>query len=292
MQKKLLNYQGLYGDHQPFLNADVHCELLQTRSALHNWDINEHLHTDLFQLFIVEQGEGILLSEHKKTAIYAPCVLLVPHNALHGFAFQSNISGIVFTFQKSFLENILNNTPHILLEINHLRPFFFENNPQDFETILWTKTRINEELSEAKPEQKMVLETLFRLIFFDLYRMGMVLSPQIIKSDNRTLDYFHSFQKLIRQSLHESKTVREYAQDLHITAVHLNRICRAVKQKSALQVIHDYQITEAKKYLLTTAYSIAEISYLLNFYDPAHFSKQFRKYTTMTPGAFRATMST
>jgi AraC family transcriptional regulator of adaptative response / methylphosphotriester-DNA alkyltransferase methyltransferase len=45
-------------------------------------------------------------------------------------------------------------------------------------------------------------------------------------------------------------------------------------------------IDQAKKMLLTTPYSIADVAKTLT-YDPSNFSKFFKKMTGQTPGAFR-----
>jgi AraC family transcriptional regulator, transcriptional activator of pobA len=87
--------------------------------------------------------------------------------------------------------------------------------------------------------------------------------------------------------LHESKSIEEYAKELNITAVHLNRICQSIVQKSALQIVQDYLINEAKKYLLNTSYSVSEVSYFLNFKDPAYFTRLFKKQTGVSPSDFR-----
>lgn len=292
MQKKLVNFKGLYGDHsQPFSGDFIHHELLETRSKIYNWDITEHLHTDLFQVFIIRAGNGLLLSENQKMVLETPCVLLVPNNTLHGFVFQSDIAGEVLTFPESFIEKIFQHSPHIILEINRLQQFSFKPTPEKFAEILLLKDKMEAEMDRQQPEKQTVLQLLFQILLIDLYRLHLVTEPRIVKSDNRTLDYFHSFQKNIRQSVHESKSICQYAKELNITPVHLNRICRSLVQKSALQVVHEHLINEAKKYLLETSYSISELSYFLDFKDPAHFSKLFKKYTGMTPGAFRGQKS-
>ena len=69
-------------------------------------------------------------------------------------------------------------------------------------------------------------------------------------------------------------------------------ICQTLVQKSALQLVHEYLLIEAKKYLLGTSNSIAEISYFLDFKDPSHFSKFFRKMSGASPREFRRQSST
>ncbi len=288
MNKNLVNFKGLYGDNeQASLSEFVHLESLELRSKLYNWEITEHLHTDLYQVFIFSSGEGLLISEQKKIALQTPSILIIPANTLHGFAFQSTICGEVLTFSEIFLENIFKNSPNITLELNHLKQFSFEEKKEFFEAILNIKDNLVQELEEENLEKKLSIQAIFQLFFVNIYRMSLEVENQIAKSDNRTLNYFQAFQKNIKQSLHESKSIETYAKELTITAVHLNRICQTLVKKSALQIVHEYLINEAKKYILNTTYSISEISYFLDFKDPAYFTRLFKKQTGFSPSEFR-----
>jgi AraC family transcriptional activator of pobA len=71
--------------------------------------------------------------------------------------------------------------------------------------------------------------------------------------------------------------------------MHLNRVCKIVVDKSPLQILHELVVAEAKKYLLNTSYSISEISYFLNFNDPAYFTRLFKKNVGVSPSDFRKT---
>ena len=136
-------------------------------------------------------------------------------------------------------------------------------------------------------EKQAVIQALFQLFFINIYRFSLSLKSLISVSNNRTLGYFQAFQKSIKRSLQETKSINEYAQELNITAVHLNRICQSLVQKSALQLVQEFLISEAKKYLLNTNYSISEVSYLLNFKDPAYFTRLFKKQTGVSPSEFK-----
>lgn len=288
MKKDLVNFRGLYGENQTDSLADyIHIEELEVRSKLYDWEINEHLHTDLYQIFIFPEGEGLLISENTKIALNTPSILMIPPNTLHGFVFQSNMVGDVLTFSQSFAESIFKNSPHIVLEISRLKQFTFEESLEVFESLKQLKQQIATEFIAENPEKQLFMASLFQLLFMHLYRLSVAVEHQITKSDNRTLHYFQSFQKQIKQSFHESKSVTEYAKELNITAVHLNRVCQTLVQKSALQIIHEYMINEAQKYLLNTSYTIAEISYFLDFKDPAYFTRFFKKQTGFSPSEFR-----
>ena len=106
MKKELVIFKGLYGDNTYSPVSDfIHHEPLEAKSKMYNWEIKEHLHTDLAQLFVIENGDGILISEKKETIITGPSIIFIPTNTLHGFTFQDDIKGEVITFADFFIEN-------------------------------------------------------------------------------------------------------------------------------------------------------------------------------------------
>ena len=288
MQKQLLRYKGVYGEQQKSFSEDlIDYEPLKRRSKIFNYEITEHLHTDLVQIFLITEGGGLLLSEGKKIGLQAPCALIIPNDALHGFALQSNIQGDVFTFTNTFFENSLKDNQKVFLKLNQLQQFSFSETTEAYKSILQLKGNLIEELATRKVEKQQVVQFLFQLLLLHLYRIEQQQATQIIPTENKTLMYFNTFQKLIKQDIHQTKSIQEYAKALNISPVHLNRICQSLVQKSALQVVHEHLLNEAKKYLLGTSNSIAEISYFLDFNDPSHFSKFFRKMSGMSPRKFR-----
>lgn len=288
MSKSIINFKGLYGDKQAiYLPNFIHYEPLETRSKMYDWEIKEHLHTELFQVFIIAEGEGIIISENKELKLIGPCIVTIPTNSFHGFVFQPDIKGEVITFSESFLENIFKDFPKVLLGINRFNLLLFTDKIQAFQQIFQYKTEIVKELYDDNLEKNTVIQSLFQLFFIYLYRFSVSQKQTIAQSDNRTLQYFQAFQKSIKKSLHETKSISQYAKELNITSVHLNRICQSLVQKSALEIVQDYLINEAKKYLLNTNYSVSEVSYFLNFKDPAYFTRLFKKQTGVTPTDFR-----
>lgn len=288
MKNRLVQFGGLYGDMQSVVFPNfLHHEMLETRSKIYDWEIKEHLHADLYQVFIILEGNGVLISGENESKLEGPSIILIPANTVHGFVFQPDIEGEVITFSETFLENIFKDSPKILMETMQLKILNFGQDIPRFEQIIQYKSQILEELIEENPAKSSVIQLLFQLLFIQIYRYSIIDKQEISVSDNRMLNYFKAFQKNIKQTITETKSVEAYAKELNITAVHLNRICQAIVKKSALQIIHEYLIAEAKKYLLNTNYSISEISYFLNFKDPAYFTRLFKKQTGVSPSEFK-----
>ena len=288
MKQDFIIYKGLYGDNSytPMLDF-IHAEPLEDRSKMYNWEIQEHLHTDLVQLFVIESGEGVLISEKKERTISGPCVILIPPNFLHGFSFQSGTKGEVITFSVTFLNTLEKGNSNIAFNLSRLGHFEFEDQKNEFERILFFKKNIVEELKTEQIEKQNSILNLFSLLFISLSRFNYAQNLIFSETENKTLRYLQEFQKNVRRDFLNNKTIQEYAEELQITTVHLNRVCRSVLKKSPIQIIQEQIIVEAKKYLLNTKYSIAEITYLLNFNDPAYFTRFFKKMENVSPSDFR-----
>jgi len=85
----------------------------------------------------------------------------------------------------------------------------------------------------------------------------------------------------------EQPSVVYFANKLNITANYLSDTIRHHSGKSALNIIHDVIIEEAKILLITSSQTVSEISYILGFEYPNYFSRLFKKKTNLSPSDFR-----
>ncbi|MBC6612185.1 helix-turn-helix domain-containing protein [Hymenobacter sp. BT507] len=95
------------------------------------------------------------------------------------------------------------------------------------------------------------------------------------------------FGRLLNQHFRTHRTVHAYAQLLHLTANHLNAICRQRLNKTASSLIHERVVMEAQRLLTHSAQSVAQVATALGFEDASYFSRYFRKYSGQTPEVFR-----
>ena len=96
-----------------------------------------------------------------------------------------------------------------------------------------------------------------------------------------------SFLKLVSQHFLNIRKVSDYAAMLHVSPDHLNKVIKSNADKTASELIDEMLVTEAKAYLLYSKMSVSEIAYKLEFADPSHFNKFFKKPNNCTPLEFR-----
>ena len=83
-------------------------------------------------------------------------------------------------------------------------------------------------------------------------------------------------------------SVEDLAHRVGISVAHLNSICRELAGQSALQILHQRLLLEAKRHLIYTPMTISEVADQLGFADPAYFARFFRRLTGTSPSAYRA----
>jgi AraC-like DNA-binding protein len=71
--------------------------------------------------------------------------------------------------------------------------------------------------------------------------------------------------------------VAYYAGKLNTTPQNINAACQKSIQKPAKDVLAEFVLIEAKRLLLYTNKTVSEISFSLEFNDPSHFVKYFKK---------------
>lgn len=286
MKNTILNY-GLYGENDKTLLPDlIHCEPMDTRSRKYNWLIRQHLHTGLFQLFYYVEGSGIVFSENSKIALQAPCLLIIPENTLHGFEQQPDIKGTVITLSSAYLDQLFPDTSPIIQALTRVQFFNGADNKDLFEKTLLIVDSIKDELFGSYAQRELMLRSLFGTLFTCIFRLSNLQDIRSLSEDNRSVKIFKTFLRSVRNSPSPHKAITEYAREQNITHIHLNRVCRAVAQRSASEIVQDHYISEAKKYLSHTSLSISEVAYGLNFEDPAYFSRYFKKKEGISPKAF------
>ena len=293
MKNNFTNFNGLYLQDQDFLSPDfVFSELIETRSSLFDWKIDSHLHTTLYQFFFVMKGKGICITPNKDLKFNDPSVLIIPPSFLHGFNWEPNTFGHIITVSSRLIETLLKYSPFVLAKFNHPCLISDFKNDSSFENCINLINNINSEMSNQNPERFQMLKFLFGQLFLSVFRSCSQNDEFIPIGNFTTLNIFNTFQKNIRKSGFTQKSISDYAKELNITSIQLNKICKNIADKPAISIINEHFISEIKLHLIHTTFSISEICYKLNFNDPAYFTRFFKKYTGLSPKEYRNLIKT
>lgn len=293
----ITQYDGLYGEataeRNPADGEYLFSELLQTRSPAFNWVIQPHIHARLFQVFLVETGAVEFLEASGKRQLATPVVLLIPPTALHGLSYTPDATGRILTLSDSLVESLFPGTngsastgsalAPMLGSIQQLATFA---EPNTLERVRALMTEIDEELFDNQSEKRLMLHASLQRLFLIFFRLWQQTEAVGAVPTSAATQYFRKFQQRVRQA-GTTHSIAQLADELAITPVHLNRVCRSIAGKSASELVQEHILNEARKYLTYTSYSVSEIAYLLHFEYPNYFARFFKKHTGLSPTEFR-----
>ncbi len=92
---------------------------------------------------------------------------------------------------------------------------------------------------------------------------------------------------LMRESIYKNLIAEDISKTLNISYSGFRRAFKEFTGTSPSQYMMELKLNEAKLLLSTTAQSVKNISYSLNFENPEYFSVFFKKRTGITPIEYR-----
>ena len=116
--------------------------------------------------------------------------------------------------------------------------------------------------------------------------------PLSDSTNSKAVQLTNRFRELIFTNIRSIHRVSGYAELLHITPNHLNKIVKNTTGKSPTHWIDDAIILEAKVLLYQTTFSVGEISAAVGIQDPSYFNRLFKKQEGITPSQFRKMIET
>lgn len=273
-----------YGEIQRSSTPELlHCESLVERSRQHNWKINPHRHSGITQLFYVQEGEAKAHLDGHMLLLSPPCILIVPERCVHDFTWSESTEGYVLSVASTLLNRII----QPLSDSNNILRKTAVHNVSDNQLQLVNSLFIS--ISHDYQQhgvRDLMLETLLTALTIYLNRQT-TLPVENVKRQERYRVHFSAFLQLVEKQYTNQWTIAKYAQQLGITPPHINSICKKMSNQSALEIVHQRVLLEAKRNLIYTSRTITEISYFLNFSDPSHFTRFFKNKTGKNPKEFR-----
>ncbi|WP_300599765.1 AraC family transcriptional regulator [Niabella sp.] len=166
----------------------------------------------------------------------------------------------------------------------HHRPVV-DLSPESYQKTVAEFQLISQELMHPLPVSWEIVSLRIRLIF--------TLANRQTENEGAHSDAFSNnpvllkFQALIEQHFREHKSVAFYAEQLHVTPNYLSILCKRNRKASAISLIQQKVILEAKKMMHTPGMSVKEIAYELGFNEIAYFSYFFKSKTGLSPRSYR-----
>jgi AraC family transcriptional activator of pobA len=281
---------ALYGETRDDPAADwIHCETIQARSRLHNYRILPHRHEKLFQILHLASSTAEIVLDGRSMNLTAPTLIVLPPMTVHGYTFSPDVEGTVLTLFDSRLSHILADMDGVRETFRSVQVIRLRAHEDAARALAADIGSLADEFAGRRPGRSEAIQARLMLILIALHRLrGAGQGASHRSPGRRALQHALRFRELVDRDFRSNQSIDAYARRLGLTPPHLNRICREHLGDTALGVIHQRIILEAKRYLTFTSLSAKEIALALAFDDPAYFARFFKQKTGLPPLAFRA----
>lgn len=262
----------------------LHLEDLDDRSRPNDWNIRPHAHADLNHLFLIDKGAGVMSVEDKTVAFAAPCLLLIPAGVVHGFVYEADSAGSVLTIADSYLRELVGREPGFagLFRAACQLPL-----PSDSEA-LESVARLGRELVWTAPGRTAAVEGRLLTLLVEALRLLVLSHADEPAAQGASARLVARYRALVEAHFREDRSLPFYAERLGCTVSRLRVACLKAAAAPPLRLLQDRMILEAKRALLYSNMTVAEVGYQLGFEDPAYFSRFFSKAEGHSPRAYRA----
>ncbi|HEY8938183.1 MAG TPA: AraC family transcriptional regulator [Cyclobacteriaceae bacterium] len=244
---------------------------------------------DFYHILWIHKGGGSHLIDFQPVKFKTDSILFINKGNVHFFDASEEFEGTLILFTDNFFcrseadIKFLHSTIlfHDLLDKSPLK--LGESKSLLYEVLRLMK---NELLAKEEEFRHDLLQNLLHnfLILSDREKRRQGFT-EIAKGAD--LDYVLLFNELLDKHFVTIKSVKEYADKIHISEKRLTKATSHVLGKSPKEIINNRVLLEAKRLLVHTNQSIKEIGFQLGFAEPTNFIKYFKLQAGSTPSEFR-----
>lgn len=245
-----------------------------------------HVHR-FFQMYLLV-GEARVMQDFEDYRLERSSVVFISPGQVHTLKPGSSLEGYTVSFTQEFFDH-RSPPPSRLLEF----PFFFSD-PESSHIQLTSEAlaelvplfrALQEEYERALPDAEDLLRSLLWLLLLRLARQSQATPTPPALSRARAL--VRQFTLAVEQHFRDWHRLADYARHLGISENHLNDAVREQTGASAGSLLRKRRLLDAKRLLLHSDLSVAEICYLLRFKEPSYFARFFRRHEGLSPSEFR-----
>lgn len=264
----------------------LHYESVAVRGAEMDWTIPAHRHEGLHQFQWLEQGQLHGTIDGRDFEARAPVLLMLAPGSVHGFTYTPDTVGHQVTVPTATLRKLLggSNLTDMGLGASCVLADLDREASAECKSLF---TQVAREFRLQSPGRVHALHSCATLLAVQVLRQrGEHFSRERGQGARDAL--VRRYLALVEQHYRGHEALPFYAQALGVTPDHLSRTCRHVLRQSALQILHERLMLEARRLLAYSSLSVTQVAQSLGYDDAAYFSKFFSRAVGSTPSEYRA----
>jgi len=261
---------------------DIHYKAPYDESSIHRHNF--------YEIYLFDRGGGKHTIEFDTFDIKDQSVSVVFPRQFHQLKITKETKGIVIMFSEElFCSEILRKELRaycidLQLKLNNLQ---LDNS--QYKEIAEQCNMIQDlfkDLNIIKNEQIRHIIKITLLKLMDISKFSV-----LTQRDTSDANIFLEFSNLVDSQFKDVRLVSEYAEKMGLSTKKLNALTKKIGGQTALQVIHERILQEAKHLLAFTSMSHKEIAYELKFDSPSAFNKFIHSKTNSSPSELQSKLT-
>jgi len=248
-----------------------------------------HRH-DFFLMIYFTQGTGTHTIDFVTYDIHPGDIFFMSPAQVHSWELSPDIDGFILFFSVEFY--LKDFAHHKIFDF----PFF---NTTQYQPLLHlpeshlgfvtqTMETMHDEFCQQNKRVDEVLQSYLNILLIRLSRLY-----QLQTNSEVSLHLIHQIRQLealVDAHYTNEKSVQAYADKMNLSVKQLNHICKTALNKSTSELIQERIVLEAKRLLVHSDWTVAQIGAHLAYFDNAYFTRFFKKMTGITPEQFRKSL--
>lgn len=265
------------------------------------WSYPKH-HHHLYELLYCQEGEAEHLISGTSIKMQAGDWLFVKAGVRHQtdnrtdnhfsfFNLHFDLDNHEMRMRLSTLEYAL--YPKKLADSTRL-PLYIQEIEQIMQASMFNQTQITsatERRLSLTYENKIALQSFILLIIREIILLQKSAAEETSFNNPGTTmheaDTAHAIEERLQQLALSDGSISQIASELSLSRSQCSKIFTKIYGISPRQYVTQLKLTRAKHLLVSTNWTVEQISNLLGFHSASHFSRQFRQGTGISPAQFR-----
>ncbi len=267
-------------------SPDVYVQLFREHVAQYQFVQTPHRH-DFYLLVIFTRGQGTHTVDFVDYPIQPGSVFFMSPAQVHSWTYSDDTDGYLFFFNAAFY--LVDFPARKLFDL----PLFHALSTPPVIRLTATTSAGIEELfvrlhqaalgSDYRRED--IIRSYLNILLVKL--SGLCLASHSTGLSPHAQSQIRQLELLVEKHYLEHKTVRDYADLMALSEKQLYTVCQTALGKPLQKIIQGRLLLEAKRLLVHTELSVAQVADRLNFLDHSYFNRFFRKEAGATPEQFR-----
>lgn len=237
---------------------------------------------------VCTQGSCNVVINAKSYSIHKGDLIIVfPYSIIQLLDYSQDFDCSIIGAPLNFFAQInIPNKAELFMNISS-HPSISLSREETADILTYMELLLKEELSEDQLFFDQIYGSILMVMVYKIANIYKSREPNLEQSQSRSGEIYNNFIFELIDNFKLERKLEYYAQRQSITASHLSRCVKEISGKSGSELIINYMIDNIKRTLSDRSRSIAEISEEFNFSSTSTFSQYFKKYTSLSPLAFR-----